>query len=958
MNASMNPLNLGYHCIVLAVLLLASDAGAATLFPANDAKDVCPDTPLRIVFDSAPSPGAGGTIKVFDADSKALVESIDAAAKTATQSIGGLGNYKYYPILLKDKQASIYLHDGALAYGKTYDVTVDPGVFGTAAQDWRFTTRSAVPAPAGGRLTVAADGSGDFCTVQGAVDSIPAGNSAPVTIFIRKGVYTEMVNLSAKNRLTFLGEDRKKTIIEYATNNNFNNAPGRYRRGVFQASGCSDLTLSNLTIHNTTPQGGSQAEAIILNGSGNARAILSDVDLYSYQDTLQINGQAFVKDCYIEGDVDFMWGTGPCYFENCECKALRKKAYYTQIRNLASNHGYVYHHCTFDGAPGVMGNFLARIDPGRFPASEVVLIDCTLTESVGAVAWKLDVHDTPADVHYWEFNSHDAQGKPVEVSRRLAMSRHLKQPDDAALIAQYADAAFVLGHAWNPVAPALPAIPAAVFDVKSNGAVADGKTDNAAAIQKAIASAVAAGGGVVKIPAADQPYFSGPITLASGINLEIETGAVLQMLPYGKYPLRGNSYPNFINGSNLHDVAITGGGRIEGGGAPWWAAFRANASMPHRPFLVRLNNCERVLVSGLTFSNSPMFHVAMGAVNNLTIEGITINAPANAPNSDGIDPSGIHQLIENCRISVGDDNIAVKPGGAFCSDITVAHCVFGAGHGVSVGGQTNRGLDGMAVFDCTFTDTTSGLRMKADATQGGLVRNVSFSNLTMNNVAYPIVFYSYYNKVGNPGSPSGTNQTTPAKVLAWNATPPDPLDRPTLPAWRHISIENVTATGGSGYNLIWGLPLAGYLIDDVELKDVQITGGKGFEIYNASNVRFSGETKIDNLITANSLAIVKQPESASVPVDGSATLSVSVAGKSGVTETGPAFQWNFNGMPIAGATGEALTLNHVQAANAGDYTVTISNSLDGYDVGAGALAAGHIPVSATSNIARVSVVSR
>ena len=193
-----------------------------------------------------------------------------------------------------------------------------------------------------------------------------------------------------------------------------------YRRGMFLAQRVNDLVIANLTLHNTTPQGGTQAEAIILNGGPDAHAILANLDLYSFQDTLQINGQAYITNCYIEGDVDFMWGKGPCFFENCEAKSLRSNAYYTQIRNPATNHGYVYKDCKFDGAPGVTGNFLSRIAPARFPASEVVLINCTLSDAVGAVGWRLDMATEAPSVHFWEYNSHDAAGKPVDMSKRLS----------------------------------------------------------------------------------------------------------------------------------------------------------------------------------------------------------------------------------------------------------------------------------------------------------------------------------------------------------------------------------------------------------------------------------------------------------------------------------------------------------------------------------------------------------
>lgn len=452
---------------------------ATALVPAVNAKNVCPDTPLRITFASAPIVGIG-KVQVFDASNDALIESIDVSFQTRTKTIGGLPNFNYYPVIINGNQASLYLTDSALTYNKTYYVKIDAGAFtdrsGNAfaglsdPKAWRFSTKAAPPKRGAKRLIVTADGTGDFATVQGALDFVPEGNTAPTTIFIRNGTYNEIVCFVGKNNIIIFGEDRKRTIIAYPNNDRFNHntggnpfAPGApppgtvparggsiYRRGLFLAHRVTDLTIANLTLHNTTPQGGSQAEAIILNGTPNARAILTDLDLYSFQDTLQINGQAYISNCYIEGDVDFMWGTGPCFFENCEAKALRSNAYYTQIRNPATNHGYVYKNCTFDGAPGITGNYLSRIDPGRFPASEVVLINCTLTDAVAAVGWRLDNATEAPNVHYWEYKSHYPDGKPVDMSRRLAIAKQLKLPDDKELITNYRDPKFVLGGQWTP----------------------------------------------------------------------------------------------------------------------------------------------------------------------------------------------------------------------------------------------------------------------------------------------------------------------------------------------------------------------------------------------------------------------------------------------------------------------------------------------------------------------------
>jgi pectin methylesterase-like acyl-CoA thioesterase/lysophospholipase L1-like esterase len=438
-----------------------------SIFPPAGAINICIDTPLRLTFDGPPTLSQSGTAQILD-DTGTVVDAIDLSARTLSKTIGGLPNFNYYPVVINGNEAVVAFKNNILNYGKSYELRITAGLFvdknGKAAagleavKTWRFSTK---PAPtllstkSPHRIIIAADGSGDFATVQGAIDFIPAGNTAPTAFFIRKGTYHEIIYLSNRHNLTVMGEDRQGAIIAYANNQGLNNTdnnamPGGYRRGMFRAANCNDLTIAHLTLHNTTPQGGGQAEAIILNGGANAHAIITDVDMYSHQDTLQINGQAYVSNCYIEGDVDFMWGAGPCFFENCRLRALRNKSMYTQIRNPATNHGYIYNNCKFEGAPGVAESILSRVLQTRFPASEVVLLNCMLTDAVSPVGWRLDSPAESPYIHFWEYNSRDPQGNPIDDSKRLAASRRLTIPADAETIANYSNAAWVLGGDWNP----------------------------------------------------------------------------------------------------------------------------------------------------------------------------------------------------------------------------------------------------------------------------------------------------------------------------------------------------------------------------------------------------------------------------------------------------------------------------------------------------------------------------
>jgi polygalacturonase len=533
----------------------------------------------------------------------------------------------------------------------------------------------------------------------------------------------------------------------------------------------------------------------------------------------------------------------------------------------------------------------------------------------------------------------------------------------------FALAAFV-AHAGTGAAPARPVIPTAVFDITAAPylAKADGTTDNTAAIQAAIDAASAAGGGTVLFPPAAQPYLSGPLVLASKINFRVESGAVVQPLPFDRYPLGGARYADWLTAKGATDLEISGAGVIDGQGQAWWEAFRANKEMPHRPYLIKLSSCTRVLVHEITLRDSPMFHLVPDRCNDVTIEHITITAPGEgAHNTDGIDPSGARHLIRHCTISVGDDNIAIKAGSEFCTDMVITDCDFGAGHGLSIGGQSTKGLDGLVVERCRFKGTTSGLRMKADPTQGGLVQNVRYSDITMEDVTYPIVFYSYYKNVGNPGR----NEFGPEKAAEWNTKPPLPLDTKTMPVWRNISIENLTVKGATGRSVIWGLPRADAMICGVTLRNISYAGDFGIRIFNAHDVQFTGATSFavaqeEPVVAFNALAIVAQPKSQTVKAASSATFSVTATGGSGMDPSAPTFQWLHNGKPladgpvtggatVAGAKTATLTVAGVKAATAGTYAVQVSSKLDVFDTAAGALAPATAPVAVTSQPATLTV---
>jgi polygalacturonase len=410
-------------------------------------------------------------------------------------------------------------------------------------------------------------------------------------------------------------------------------------------------------------------------------------------------------------------------------------------------------------------------------------------------------------------------------------------------------------------APALPNINTNNIIVITNatyGAVGDGVTTNTTAIQNAINAASAGGttnglsGGTVEVPAGT--YLSSPLTLKNNVNLQIDAGAILRMLPFTNYPVTwftngGNVYftaNNFISGTSLTNIEISGSGAIDGQGLPWWPWANTNNAV--RPIMISLSGCNRELIQNLTLSNSPMFHISIGGnAGNTTVQGVTIVAPsseANPPshNTDACDVSGTNILVQNCNISVGDDDFTCGGG---TSGVLLTNNTYGNGHGISIGSYTDDGgVSNITVINCTLNGTDNGIRIKSDDGRGGLVQNISYYNIGMTNVDFPIQIYSYYNEVGTPSSISPYYASTQAVAAVSSTTP----------IYRNITFSNINATSVSGYpvGIIWArteMPAT-----NIVFNKINVTGNKNFCLYNVSGAQFIDST-ITVSATSNTFAL-------------------------------------------------------------------------------------------------------
>ncbi|MDX3107343.1 pectinesterase family protein [Nonomuraea angiospora] len=440
------------------------------------ARGTCVDAPLKITFPAPPTLGSSGAIEVRRADGTLADRVEAAAAKADKKNIGaavsdtGLPHeFSYESIMIKGNTASVYLHR-QLEYGQEYHVTVDPEVFAgfggvREAGRWSFKTRKRGVQRR--HLTVSGAGTGDFCTVQGAIDAVPTGNRSPVTIDVRPGVYTEIVYVREdRPHLTVRGAGAGRTVIQYA-NNDLRNGDKALSNGgpadvcprrVLETSDlhncwramfgvdAADFRLQNLTLHNTTPDGGSQAEAFRGN---NERIALERVDLRSHQDTLRLQGKGFVTGSRISGDTDFVWGTGTVFIQDSVLEST-DAGYISQSRNDATRPGAVFVRTKLTRAPGVPDGsvVLSRSAVWRFTHSQAVFIDTEMDDHIAPVGWAIDPNDCAQaqTLSFWEYGSTDlTTGRAVDTRQRLPCSRQLT----SAEAEKWSDPSFVLGG-WNP----------------------------------------------------------------------------------------------------------------------------------------------------------------------------------------------------------------------------------------------------------------------------------------------------------------------------------------------------------------------------------------------------------------------------------------------------------------------------------------------------------------------------
>lgn len=441
-----------------------------------------------------------------------------------------------------------------------------------------------------------------------------------------------------------------------------------------------------------------------------------------------------------------------------------------------------------------------------------------------------------------------------------------------------------------------PTIPNRSVSISDFGAQSGGTALNTQAFDDAINALSKKGGGRVVIPRG--LWLTGPIKLKSNIELHAEQGAlVIFSKDKTHYPLIETSFEGLntvrcispIYGRDLENIAITGKGIFDGSGEVWrpvkkdkltesqwktlirsggvlntkgniWypsqqyldAEKSADMNIPVkrerltdyesvkdflRPVMVSLIKCNKVLIDGPVFQNSPAWCLHPLMCENLTMRNTTVRNPWFSQNGDGIDiESCKNALVYDCSFDVGDDAICIKSGKDKdgrdrkmpSENLIIKNCVVYHGHGeVTVGSEMSSGVKNMHVSNCTFMGTDVGLRFKSTRGRGGIVEGVYISDIDMINIPTQAISFNLYygGKSASEELESGAESPKPEKLAVNEETP----------QFKNIYLTNISCKGAMHGVFLQGLPEM--KLENVNLTDIDMECDWGFTCIDADGVR-------------------------------------------------------------------------------------------------------------------------
>ena len=355
-------------------------------------------------------------------------------------------------------------------------------------------------------------------------------------------------------------------------------------------------------------------------------------------------------------------------------------------------------------------------------------------------------------------------------------------------------------------------------------------------------------------------FITGPLNLPTGVSLWVDSGVTLfgtrDPSVYGQ-----STALISVRGANS---GIVGMGTIDGqGGEPQigstMSPWDVNGGGGDSPALIQVLGATNFTLYKITLNNAPKFHVKLGAAG-FVVWGITIKTPStttnsvgtkltpsSAHNTDGVDPgeAASNGFIVYSQISVGDDHIAIK-GGTSVKNLTIAHNHFEAGHGMSIGSETNGGVSNVTVCDLSIDGTNTGLsggsangiRIKSDPSRGGLVQNIFYGDVCVRGLSNPIILTPMYSSATGTEYPQYTGITIQNfRSMSTSTTP------------------KVTLLGYDATHML-GLTLDNVVIDDIASANISasyadITLGPGSVNFTPSGTSVTVSNKVTGSSTPN-----------------------------------------------------------------------------------------------------------
>ncbi len=438
---------------------------------------------------------------------------------------------------------------------------------------------------------------------------------------------------------------------------------------------------------------------------------------------------------------------------------------------------------------------------------------------------------------------------------------------------------------------ALPDIPRRSVCLADFGGVGDGVALNTEAFAQAIDALVQRGGGRLIVPAGI--WRTGPIALQSRIELYLDADALVVFDPdRDLYPIIDTNFEGLdvrrctspIHAEGATDIAITGRGIIDGSGEYWrelkrakvgdriwketlarggvvaedgWAWYPDEGYMKARlsagslnypdpsldeneiktflrPVLVSLRECERILLEGVTFQNSPCWNLHPLWCRDLTVKDVVVRNPHYSTNGDGLDIDGCDGVVVvGSSFDVGDDAICIKSGkdadgrrhAKTCRNLIISDCTVYHGHGgFVVGSEMSGGVENIRVSNCRFIGTDVGLRFKSARGRGGVVKDIWCDHIYMKDiVTYGIIFNLYYMGV----SASEMSKDGESDI--------QPVDE-TTPEFRDFYFSDITCAGAEQAVFVNGLPEMP--VRNLTVRNSNFTADKGVETHYYENVNF------------------------------------------------------------------------------------------------------------------------